>query len=353
MNQRDFPYEAIAILSLAFASSGCGGKVSVGSLPPDGSSAGNSSMSSSGSESSASGSASNGGSFGGGGVGSSGGNNASGSSSGGGFFGSSASGGSSAGGGFFGSSASSGSSSAGGSSGGVPGNSLDGVWTGYIENYMFPSGSNVVTMTLSLSGSLEKFGGALTNTVTGTIVFGNGKTLPPATDPNVDYPPGYGLTPSGGPVAPFVPPPFGGEGFVYTIDMGTFDGLQLHARVITVELWKTWCALQTSYLVQAQPATYGCLPGSGCGGSPGGVGGGWTCAVTNPLTPATVPADCGKCFVLCDGPPQFRPCDCDANGCTLTTAQSDATFDMAVAGLKADGTMTGQFGDHNVHFTHR
>jgi hypothetical protein len=231
---------------------------------------------------------------------------------------------------------------------------LDGVWTGYIENYMFPSGTNVVTMTLSLSGSFETFGGSLTNIVTGTMVFGSGKAPPPATDPNVDYPPGYGLTPSGGPrTPPSVPPPFAGEGFVYTIEMGTFDGVSLRTGVSTVELWKTWCALQTSYLVQVSPATYGCLPGSDGYGSPAGVGGSWTCSVTNPMTQAKVPVDCGKCFVLCNGPPPFRPCRCDANGCTVSWLASDATFDMAVSGSKADGTTAGQFGDHNVHFTHQ
>jgi hypothetical protein len=217
---------------------------------------------------------------------------------------------------------------------------LAGVWTGYVENYMFPSAADGITMTLSVSGSI----------VTGTMVFGSGTPPSPATDPNADYPPGFGLTPSGGPMPPGRAP-FAGEGFVYTIEMGTFDGARLRTGVTTVELWKGWCALQTSYLVQAAPAAYGCLPGNGCYGSPAGVGGSWTCSVTNPVTQAMVPVDCGKCFVLCNGPGAL-PCLCDVNGCAVS-ATPDTMFDMVVSGSKADGSTTGVFGDHNVHFTHQ
>ena len=124
---------------------------------------------------------------------------------------------------------------------------IDGTWIGYAENYMFPSGSDVITMTLKVSGSV----------VTGTMKFGNGKPPAPATNPDVDYPPAYGEDDSG--CTGGYPIPFAGEGFVYAIEMGTFDGSRLRAGVAMAELWTGWCALQTSYAT-GSGCGYSCLP---------------------------------------------------------------------------------------------
>jgi hypothetical protein len=202
--------------------------------------------------------------------------------------------------------------------------SLDGIWTGYIESYTFPSGSDAITMTLQLSGGV----------VTGTMVFGNMTAPPPATNPNVGYPPGLAFFAGEN-------PPFVGEGFSYTIEMGTFDGSRLLVSVATNEIWKTWCELQQPVLWNA--VDYACLPGWPS------TENGTTCSQTNPTTQMSVPVDCGK-LALCKAP-TGNPCACLATGCVLGPFTSQASFDMQVSGSKADGSTTGAFSDHNVHFT--
>jgi hypothetical protein len=84
-----------------------------------------------------------------------------------------------------GSGGSSGGGSSGSSSGGSTemdsGTTLSGTYMGYIQSYKFLDGSDTVVVTLTFAG----------DTVTGTVYFGNGSPLPPATDPNVGYPPGF------------------------------------------------------------------------------------------------------------------------------------------------------------------
>jgi hypothetical protein len=137
-----------------------------------------------------------------------------------------------------------------------------------------------------------------------------------------------------------LPEQFEGEGFSFTIEMGSFDGLRLHVGVATVELWKTWCGLQTSYSWGG--SLYECVPNWG-------FMFGNTCSLTNPMTQMQVSVDCGK-LGLCDSP--VGPCQCDATTCTVNTSMPDTTFDLEVAGSTADGSTTGAFSDHNVHFTH-
>jgi hypothetical protein len=212
----------------------------------------------------------------------------------------------------------------GGPSAAAMGSPLDGVWTGYLENGSFPSGADGSTMTLNLSGGV----------VTGTMVFGSMTPPPPPTDPNVGYPPGASFS-NGIPIV--------GEGFPYTIEMGTFDGSRLRVGVGTREVYKGWCAIQQSFL--SANGGYTCLM------TPAGADsittGGTSCYFTNSATQMTVPVDCGK-YALCTDP---DVCSCTASGCTLAPLTVDATFDMQVVGSKADGSAAGAFGDHNAHFT--
>jgi hypothetical protein len=203
------------------------------------------------------------------------------------------------------------------------------VWNGYIESYKFPSGSDAMVMNVSLSGT----------TVTGTLVFGGAPAAPAPTDPNVGYPPGYGSGMGGGNTFGFA-----GEGFVYTIEQGHFDGSRFTFGVSTHELWSAWCKLQTTtYLQQQGTNLYQCLPNWGFSSGPTG------CSQPNPQTGQSVPVDCGK-LALCQ---MQMVCQCTATGCSLDPAMSvDVTFDMVVAPPKADGSTTGAFSDHNVHFTH-
>jgi hypothetical protein len=177
-------------------------------------------------------------------------------------------------------------------------------------------------MTLHVSGA----------TVTGTIVFGSG-SLPPATDPNVGYPPGVKWWPT-------PPPYFLGEGFAYTIVGGKLDGTRLQFGVGTTELWAAWCALQTP--VPWDATSYDCLPNWASGGGNQG------CFQTNPMTNMTVPVDCGKLY-LCDQ--AYQTCTCTASSCAIRSTPPDTSFDMQLGGTKADGSTSGYFGDHNVHFT--
>ena len=54
------------------------------------------------------------------------------------------------------------------------------TWTGYVEGYQFPSGSNAIR----LAFAIDSYG-----QVAGMVFFGDGPPPPPATDPNVGYPP--------------------------------------------------------------------------------------------------------------------------------------------------------------------
>jgi hypothetical protein len=202
----------------------------------------------------------------------------------------------------------------------------DGVWKGYFENYTLPSGSDTITMTLKISGQV----------VTGTMVFGDAPPPPAPTDPSAGYP---ANCPND--FAPY-PMPFLGEGFVYTIVGGTFDGIRLQLAVDTFELWKLWCDLQTPFPNESNSG-YLCLPDLGIALlQPSG------CAQTTPMTQMQVPVDCCKAR-LCT---TTVFCQCTASGCTHTSA-TDATFDMVVAPPRADGSIAGHaFDNHNVHFTH-
>lgn len=216
---------------------------------------------------------------------------------------------------------------------------LDGTWTGYVENYVFASGSGTIVMTLKLTGSV----------VTGTIVFGMGTPPPPAADPNVGYPTGIGdqIDSGCGQIYPMLAP-FLDEGFVYTIQMGSFDGSQarLQVGVAMTQLWAGWCLLQTPY--QVAPGSYQCLPYTSSGGSEQGDL--CTCYGTDPAN-TMVAVDCGKLALCMDG-----VCQCGASGCTANPPPfSSITFDMSVSGSRADGSVAGlgNLPTTNVHFMHQ
>jgi hypothetical protein len=240
--------------------------------------------------------------------------------------------GSSGGGSSGGSSGSSGSSS--GSSSGGPSdaqaNPLDGKYTGYIESYMFPDGSDVVVMQLTFAGG----------TVTGTVYFGTGAPLAPPTDPSVGYPPGYNGSSQ---------PPF--EGFDFTILTGTYAAPRVQLSIAQTEIWKQWCQIQTTIYPWdngnasdggcGTPLTYACLPN-------GSTMGGTSCAISWCQQQAWTPVDCGK-LQLCS--PTSGPCTCTATSCTLSLPSTGGVaFDMQLASGALDGSVTGLDGQvHNVH----
>jgi hypothetical protein len=213
------------------------------------------------------------------------------------------------------------------------------VWCGQLENHQFADGSDALTLTLEFAS-----GGR----VTGSLLLGSGALLAPPTDPNAGYPPGASF---GSFRAPLV------EGFPYTILGGTLSGSHLTFHAALFEVWTKWCAIQTSYLVGqgsysaspgATPSGHSCLPPyseqfpTGCfqGIPPPSPD-------ASPMTsPQLTPIDCGK-LELCEF---SSPCRCVATGCTVNPWSPSITMDLAMAGGKADGSMSGEFGTYNVHF---
>jgi hypothetical protein len=232
-----------------------------------------------------------------------------------------------------GSGSGSGSSSSGSSSGATQPdasvNPLSGTYTGYIQSFMFPDGSDTVVMTLAFAGS----------TVTGTVYFGNGSPLPPATDPNVGYPPGF----TGSDTVPL-------EGFEFTALGGTYTAPRVQLSIQSTEMWKQWCEIQTMIYPFDNGTNdggcgplirYSCLPN----GETQGGGSGTSCAFNWCQQPTLMSVDCGKLF-LCF---QVSVCTCTATACTVPiTTPGGIAFDMQLASGMLSGSVTG-LEDQNVY----
>jgi len=200
---------------------------------------------------------------------------------------------------------------------------LDNVqsWTGYIENYKFTSGSDVIKFTFGIDG---------TGQVVGKVYLGNGTPPPPATDPNVGYPPGY--------FDSYDVSAHGHleEGFVYSMIGAVYSSRRLQFSFEGSELWAGWCALQTPI-----PGSSFCLPnwGGGMLGYPS------SCGQTDP-TGKVVPVDCGK-FQLC-----YRElmCNCSMYACSVNPTDR-YSFDLVVSDSDASGGTTGFTMGQSAHFT--
>ena len=203
------------------------------------------------------------------------------------------------------------------------------VWIGTLENAQLSDGSNRLTMTLSVAGD----GGA-----SGTVLLGDGALLQPPTDPDVGYPPGAEFPPLPGGSLSFF------EGFPYTMLDVHFSGSRLTFRLAEVELWTQWCALQTPYRVLPNDVdggwNYECAPNWGPSSDS------MDCTTQDPSTLQDVPIDCGKAG-LCIS----YACACSATRCTVSSLPGiGLSFDLTITGASADGTISGELGDHGVHF---
>jgi hypothetical protein len=204
-------------------------------------------------------------------------------------------------------------------------------WTGYVENYTFPSGSDVIKLSFSYDSNGH---------VVGQVILGNGTPPPPATDPNVGYPPGFT-----GPM--YEPTEI--EGFAYSLAGGTLAASRLRFTIEGTEPWAGWCALQTP----PSDGSSGCLPNF----SSAAMGGGGTqCSYTTSGGP-TVVVDCGK-WNLCEGPMATSlasVCLCAPTGCGARPGLFPTSFDMFLANGAASGSMVGsavspEQTPYNVHF---
>jgi hypothetical protein len=196
-------------------------------------------------------------------------------------------------------------------------------WTGYLENSAFPSGSDDIKLTFTIDSA---------GRVVGTVVFGQGTPPPPATDPNVGYPasfhPGSGST-FGGAVM------FLAEGYTYAFS-GTLASNRLRFNAPFSQLWKDWCALQTSYEPDGA-----CLPSRMAT-----VDETHKCLYGGPKAGQWVPVDCDK-LAMCLS---YTICPCDAKSCQASPEGGGASFDLLITNDTADGSTVGTVSG-NVHFT--
>jgi len=195
-------------------------------------------------------------------------------------------------------------------------------WTGYIENYQYSYGSDIVHFTFATDS---------TGQVVGTAVLGSGSPPAPATDPNVEYPPGY--TAQGGSSTAWV------QGFSYSMTNGSLSSGRLRFTLQDYELWAGWCALQTPFDDSGM-----CLPNWG------GTCANGKCTLTNPANGQKLTnVDAGK-WSLCS---VVRVCLCSTTTCVANLWGGGlwASFDMVISGKDASGSTAGALGDHNVHFT--
>lgn len=206
---------------------------------------------------------------------------------------------------------------------------LDNVqsWTGYVENYKFASGSDVIKFT---------FGIDVTGQVVGKVYLGNGVPPAPATDPNVGYrpdrlPSGVGLGRA-----------YLAEGFAYSMVSAVYSSRRLQFGINGVELWAGWCELQTPV-----PGSDMCLPGWSGGSVPGNPDP--SCYLNDPTNGKRVFVDCAK-WELCD---DDRMCSCTTSLCSANLSYWGATvaFDLAISGNDASGGTIGEFLGQNAHFT--
>jgi hypothetical protein len=205
-------------------------------------------------------------------------------------------------------------------------------WTGYVENYTFPSGSSAVHLTFATDAS---------GNVAGQVAFGQGPPPPAPTNPNIGYPPALESLYSGGTGPGPVYQGYIAEGYIYQIDQGTFASDRLRFDISLNQLWAGWCALQTT---PAGSPTCVANANVGFGTTQGG-----TCTYTDTTTSTESPIDCVKAG-LCLFP--NGPCDCSAGGpCKLSTRVGPSTnFDVFMTGDTASGSVVGIGSTPNVHF---
>jgi hypothetical protein len=203
-----------------------------------------------------------------------------------------------------------------------------GRWTGYIESFTFPSGSDALDLTLQSETD---------GTFSGQLVMGAGTMPPPPTDPNVGWPPPPYSYAHQGPLL---------EGAVYHVVNLRWTALRLRFDVLVLQPWGPWCELQSSYvdgfevLPSGNQPLYGCAPPADAYESQGS---GHCVRVHDG---ERTPVDCDW-LSLCSS----AVCECDAQGCgetTLLNPLNSMSFDVALRGNLGDGTVGGLITDHNV-----
>jgi hypothetical protein len=177
----------------------------------------------------------------------------------------------------------------------VPG-TLDGTWTGAMDDYTFPAGSSSVTMVLA-----QQQAGA----VLGRVILGD-TPYPPPSSPDIGYPESIEFVFNAQRNLPY-------EGFTYTVFNGDFDGTLADIGIEPREAWRSWCDLQTE--VYRDGSTFQCSYDLPIASEFRNARGRLWCDFDGPEE------SCDK-FVLCVQDREFelpvsRVCDCTKDGCSV------------------------------------
>jgi hypothetical protein len=222
---------------------------------------------------------------------------------------------------------------------------------GSTRPYTFPSGSSSIVVELEI----DEF-----NNLVGSITFGEGAPLPPATDPDVGYPAGVAYDdllgysdrvelPDGTQIASTIPthlapPPFEGVAYALSLFSGYVvndDPVQVADGVASLRFnsfapLEGWCELQTPYEFQNSPGLFTCIPDHGGGLETLGDGSGALCDLYGPPIVEGCLADFSnldECYqqgevveqVNCDKATMCvnNLCECNSGGCFANSSSND------------------------------
>lgn len=184
---------------------------------------------------------------------------------------------------------------------------LSGVWIGYVENYSFDSGSDVVRLEIH-AGDCSP---------TATLTLGEGEPLPPVTDPDVGYP--EGITAH---EIPWLRPY---EGYAYAATTIEISERRVQLTTNNGQVWEEWCQLQEP--VQVSEEEYSCVAARSWSFD------GEQCFINT--EEELIPDDCGH-LTLC----AYQTCRCDASGCEAN-AIAGLSLDVALDDDHLEGTLAG------------
>ncbi len=206
-----------------------------------------------------------------------------------------------------------------------------GVWTGYVENYQFPSQSDKVSLSFAAGSD---------GSTTGKVVLGEGTPPVPATDGTVLWP-SRDLDLSKNFFSFQVDLL---EGFTYTAADIRWEQQRIKFMLKLTEPWQPWCVLRPS--VSTGHGEYGCMEGWGLGyvsyGRP-------NCFLN--VNGKDEPFDCYTA-ALCAR--QYQLCTCDETGCNAKLQDDhngsveSVEFDIALRDGVGDGSVRG-FGGEALH----
>ena len=190
------------------------------------------------------------------------------------------------------------------------------TWTGHVEGYQFPSGSNTIRLAFA-ADSLGR--------LAGVTLLGDGPPPPLLMDPNLPYPPDYLALAKQAPNGIYW-----AEGFAYSMSLGYSEFSGLGFDIQSNELWSDWCAKQAPVA-----ASDGCLPNWGGVQIVGANGAADQCYQQDPANGRKTVVDCGK-YELCV---TNHVCMCSTAACVFDqTGYNAASFSLSLPNNLATGT---------------